>query len=124
MGKHYNQMYKKLVKSKSDIKGIVAYSVYKRHKIKYIEECKRKNNGQNISVEELQKYHDVCESNTDSYKSEAEKIVERFIKAIVKKEKSTSFWRGVTQSVIADLIMIVMAMIILWKMGVDVRKLI
>ena len=40
--KQYNFIYSKLVTSQDDVIGLLAYSIYKRHKIEYIEDFKKK----------------------------------------------------------------------------------
>lgn len=40
--KPYNYIYEQLVKSEDDIAGIISYSVYKRQKIKFVHDYKKK----------------------------------------------------------------------------------
>lgn len=39
MGKEYNWIYRELVENENDFVGAIAYSLYKRHKIEYINQC-------------------------------------------------------------------------------------
>ena len=38
MGRQYNYIYKKLVNSEDDLIGLIAYGIYKKHKIEFIEQ--------------------------------------------------------------------------------------
>jgi len=40
--KQYNYIYSKLVSSPEDVIGLLAYSIYKQHKIEFIEDFKKK----------------------------------------------------------------------------------
>ena len=40
MARQYNRIYGKIVQGENDIVGSIAYSLYKRHKIAYIERFK------------------------------------------------------------------------------------
>ena len=42
--KQYNYIYSKLVKDQNDVVGMLAYSIYKQHKIEFIEDFKKKKN--------------------------------------------------------------------------------
>ena len=43
-GKQYNYIYSQLVKDQNDVVGMLAYSIYKQHKIEFIEDFKKKKN--------------------------------------------------------------------------------
>lgn len=42
MGRQYNFIYKELVKSDDDLIGLIAYGIYKKHKIEFIEQIQDK----------------------------------------------------------------------------------
>lgn len=43
MGRQYNYIYKKLVNSEDDLIGLIAYGIYKKHKIEFIEQIQEEN---------------------------------------------------------------------------------
>lgn len=45
MAKHYNFIYEELVRYDGDMVGRIAYSIYKREKIAFIEQYKKANGG-------------------------------------------------------------------------------
>lgn len=132
MARQYNFIYKKLVDNESDIIGIVAYSLYKTDKISFIEDFKKKNNGQEPTEEEFRPFHDnACmDSNIERYKMQATNILQGFlddtlssiskqlennfinthkkiIEDVVKEMKPKGFWYGVKQSIVASAIFLV-----------------
>lgn len=74
MPKGYNFIYDKLVASEEDVVGILAYGIYKRHKIEFIEQFKSKHNKEpeptdfetfymsTTTESQLKKYHDQAEN--------------------------------------------------------------
>lgn len=70
MARQYNFIYKRLVKNESDIVGNIAYSLYKADKIKFIEDFKAKNGGNEPTETDFQGFHDICcmEANINRYR--------------------------------------------------------
>ncbi|MBB1149865.1 hypothetical protein H4K35_06910 [Myroides sp. NP-2] len=87
--RNYNHIYKKLVNSDTDLIGHIAYSLYKRSKIDYIE--KNKENGQNLSDEDLKHFNEISssESYIDGYKLKSNLILQSFINTILEEEIKT-----------------------------------
>lgn len=79
MGNH--RMYSKLVDDENDIIGLVAYAIYKQHKIEYIEKVRKDNNGVDPSEEALKNF--IQSSSTDSqirkYRAEASSILSEVV---------------------------------------------
>lgn len=61
---HYNFIYSKLVSSEDDIEGMIAYSIYKRHKIEFITNYKEQHDGTAPSDKDLESF--IISSTTDS----------------------------------------------------------
>ncbi|MBP5563900.1 MAG: hypothetical protein J6X51_07700 [Bacteroidales bacterium] len=59
-----NFIYNKLVRDENDFHGLVAYGLYKRHKIDYINQLKKEKNKDDVSDDELECFH--LSSNTPS----------------------------------------------------------
>lgn len=71
MVKRYNFIYEKLVDGPDDIVGLIAYGIYKRQKISFIAEFKKKN-GNDPNDNELLPLHDTWCQHVELYKLEAE----------------------------------------------------
>ncbi|WP_421216086.1 hypothetical protein [Aeromonas enteropelogenes] len=80
----FNFIYDTLVSDKNDIAGIIAYSVYKRQKIEFIDNF-RNNNGHAPDDEELSKFTEISTSPSqiEFYKSEAVTLTETFLEAVL-----------------------------------------
>ena len=81
MTRKYNFIYKELVEDENDIVGHIAYSLYKSDKIKFIEDFKGKNSGEEPSEDDLKGFHEFCclPSNIDRYKMQAISILQQFM---------------------------------------------
>lgn len=81
MERHYNFIYQDIVQSEGDMVGHIAYSLYKREKISFIEEFKKKHDGRGPSDEELEKYHESCcvPQRIESYRKDATALLQNFI---------------------------------------------
>lgn len=86
MQRNYNYIYSKLVEKDSDLIGHIAYSLYKKSKIEYIE--KQKNDGKEPTDTELIPFNDFSssESSIESYRLKAELIVQGFIENVLDEE--------------------------------------
>lgn len=78
MPRKYNFIYGKLVESKNDIIGHIAYSIYKKDKIDYIKAKKQELD--EISDEDLKPFHEISssESSIKSYRIKAEIFMQAF----------------------------------------------
>lgn len=72
----YNAIYEKLVTDADDLVGLIAYGIYKRHKIEVINKIKAKK-GHEPSAEECETFFltSTTETQLDSYRSQAETIL-------------------------------------------------
>ena len=61
---HYNFIYSKLVSSEDDVEGMLAYSIYKRHKIEFITNYKDQHQGTAPSDKDMDSF--FISSTTDS----------------------------------------------------------
>jgi hypothetical protein len=73
-GRKYNFIYKKLVESEDDLVGLVAYGIYKQHKIAFINDFKENNKREpndsefevfflvSTTLDQLRKYRDQAET--------------------------------------------------------------
>ena len=61
---HYNFIYSKLVSSEDDVEGMIAYGIYKRHKIEFITNYKEMNGGAAPSDKDMDSF--FISSTTDS----------------------------------------------------------
>lgn len=134
--KSYNFIFDKLVESETDLIGLVAYGVYKKHKIQFLESFKSAN-GRVPEDEECKVFH-ITSSTPDQlskYRREAESLVsdivmnttieeiqsfesdmlqeyeDKIAKAVVKNTPSSSknFWNGLFGSVVGAFIFSILA---------------
>lgn len=104
--KEYNFIYSKLVDSENDIHGIISYSVYKRQKIKFIEQFKEKN-GRDPLDADLQSFNEISTSDSqlEFYRSEAMVLTERFLADVLEEdlEEREKFFSSKVHSEIANI---------------------
>ncbi|SUX48811.1 hypothetical protein [Chryseobacterium indoltheticum] len=86
MQRNYNYIYSNLVEKESDLIGHIAYSLYKKSKIEYIE--KQKADGKDVSDTDLIPFNNFSSSDSsiESYKIKAELIVQGFIDNVLEEE--------------------------------------
>lgn len=86
MQRNYNYIYSNLVEKESDLIGHIAYSLYKKSKIEYIE--KQKADGKEVTDADLIPFNNFSssESSIESYKIKAELIVQGFIDNVLEEE--------------------------------------
>lgn len=79
MSKKYNFIYKKLVDDDNDIIGHIAYSIYKKDKIDYVQSKKKSN--EDIKNKDLISFHEFSSSSSslEAYKMKAEIVMQSFI---------------------------------------------
>jgi hypothetical protein len=97
MQRNYNYIYSKLVEEDSDLIGHIAYSLYKKSKIEYIE--KKKSDGEALTDTELIPFNDFSssESSIESYRIKAELIVQGFIENVLDEELKSYKEQAVNQ---------------------------
>ena len=80
MSKTCNYIYEKLVKDDSDLVGLIAYAIYKKHKIEFIEAI-RNNEQRDPTEDEYQAF--AISSNVDSqllkYRTDAEQLLSEMV---------------------------------------------
>jgi hypothetical protein len=81
MAKHYNFIYEKLVRYDGDMVGRVAYSLYKREKIAFIEQYKKSHDGKEPSAKDFDNFHESCHNpeRLQSYHKEALAMLQDFV---------------------------------------------
>ena len=79
--RQYNRIYNEILKDENDFVGMVAYAIYKKHKISYIENFKSKNGGQSPSEDDLGNFHDssCLNESINGYSNLAEKKIADFM---------------------------------------------
>ena len=85
--KQYNFIYSKLVSSEDDVMGLLAYSIYKRHKIEFIEDFKKKK-GTAPTDSDIESFimSSVTESQLAKYKESAAAILGENVASAVRDE--------------------------------------
>ncbi|WP_019518753.1 hypothetical protein [Faucicola boevrei] len=81
MDKHYNEIYQILVTDENDLAGAIAYSLYKQHKVEWLEKIRQQNNGNEPTPEQLAQFHQLSllPSSIEHYQLKANKIVGDFL---------------------------------------------
>lgn len=138
MQRNYNFIYTKLVQGEDDMIGHIAYSLYKKHKIEYIED--KKAEGTALTDEELKPFNDISsvDSAIQNYRIQAELILQDFtnsaleesfeemqkqainnhseiLKEVVKPlvpKNWTSFWVGMASSFVFALLLALVGFIL------------
>ncbi len=96
MPRKYNYIYKQLVENRGDIIGHIAYALYKKDKIEYIEKFKEEHNGNDPTEDDLKPFNDMsCTSGSiDKYKFVAGDILHTFLENTLEETK-----RGIEDSI-------------------------
>lgn len=81
MAKHYNFIYEELVRYEGDLVGRVAYSLYKREKIAFIEQYKKSHDGKEPTTRDFDNFHASCHNpeRLHSYHKEALSMLQDFM---------------------------------------------
>ncbi|WP_119080281.1 hypothetical protein [Chitinophaga alhagiae] len=97
MQRNYNYIYSKLVENDTDLIGHIAYSLYKKSKVEYIE--KQNEGGKTLTDAELIPFNDFSssESSIESYRIKAELIVQGFIDNVLDEELTNYKQQAITQ---------------------------
>lgn len=83
MQRQFNFIYSELVKAEDDLVGTIAYSLYKREKIKFIEDFRGKNNDSDPTESDLKYFHDISKLHCDNYRVMAHEVLSRYIEETV-----------------------------------------
>ena len=139
--RRYNYVYDKLVKSDNDIAGMVAYCIYKQHKIEFITKFK-KDKGREPSDDECESFFmsAITDTQLDNYHKKAEGIFSSIVSTITNsqiddiEEKMTKeykrhirealppWWHNVLWSVIASFIFSLMGMFFYYQGRIDNKQ--
>lgn len=87
--KEYNSMYDSLVSSDDDIEGLLAYSIYKRYKRKFIISHKEKN-GTDPNDKEIGDFMTSAFCHLDSYRKEGQEVFFHCVGNCVREELAKS----------------------------------
>ena len=133
----YNYIFSKLIEGNRDFVGVYAYHLYKKQKIKHIEDYKKENSIQDISEDELEKFHKICseEESIAGYRSRAEKAIDNFTRATLEEKRKEieefykhssrhkkSWWYGVGQGFVASALyalFLSIIVVIIWATKTD-----
>lgn len=117
----YNFIFRRLVDNDTDLVGLLAYSIYKKEKIEYIEKYVR-DNGHDPSEDELNTFHQFTQSDAhlQQYLTTAEGNISGFVDNLMQakadqvetfyrsayketvKESGHGYWYGVFQGVVSS----------------------
>lgn len=88
--KQYNYIYSKLVSGRDDVVGMLAYSIYKQHKIEFIEDFKKSKNGTAPTDSDIENFimSSVTPSQLDKYRESAVTILSETVADAVQDELS------------------------------------
>ena len=135
MAKHYNFIYEELVRYDGDMVGRIAYSLYKREKIAFIEQYKKANDGRDPSTKDFDNFHATCHNPErilqdfmgESFEETSKQILADFTKdqdehltkvikpLLPEKQKMRYvYFHGVMQSMIGSIILPVVIGVILF----------
>ncbi len=83
----YNFIYKDLVKADDDILGLIAYGIYKKHKIEFITKIKKEERRE-PTEEECRSFYAASTTTTqlDAYRSQAETMLSETVGSIAQEE--------------------------------------
>lgn len=129
MQRQYNFIYSKLVSGDDDFVGQIAYSIYKKEKVKFIEDFKAENPDKEPQEADFVHFHrfSSTDSAIQSYRLKAELILQEFLnnsldeaiseatdeikrnqhsilQQVVEPIKPPGFWMGVWQNTIATFV--------------------
>lgn len=81
MATPYNHIFTKLVQDDPDFVGMVAYALYKKQKIEWIQQFSSQNGGREPNEHELEPFHNMSnmQSMIDSYRNQAVDLLDEFL---------------------------------------------
>ena len=74
MSRKYNHIYSRLVESKGDIIGHIAYALYKDDKIVYISHFKEEHNGKEPDEDDLKPFNDISSTDMNNENSKHNRL--------------------------------------------------
>lgn len=87
MDNQYNYIYEKLVTSEDDVLGLIAYGMYKQHKIEFISKIKEDNNREPTQYEYNSFFAaSTTESQLNNYRNQAEALLSETVANIANEE--------------------------------------
>ena len=87
MENQYNYIYEKLVTSEDDVLGLIAYGMYKQHKIEFISKIKEDNNREPTQYEYNSFFAaSTTESQLNNYRNQAEALLSETVANIANEE--------------------------------------
>jgi uncharacterized membrane protein len=125
MSRNFNFIYSKLVEAENDLIGIIAYSLYKREKVKFIENKKENSGEEEVSDQDLKYFHDISNLRSGDYRKLAEGILTSYLNEALDgtiadleqdanekltarvNELKTPFWLGVLQSLLGSICFVI-----------------
>ena len=139
--RRYNYVYDKLVKSGDDIAGMVAYCIYKQHKIEFITKFKEEK-GREPSDDECESFFmsAITQTQLDNYHKKAESIFSSIVSTTTNsqikdieenmtkeyqrhiREALPPWWHNVLWSVIASFIFSLMGMFFYYQGRMDNKQ--
>lgn len=130
MPRTYNYIYDKLVKDENDLSGMAAYCIYKQKKVAYIKDFEDRH-GRPPEEADLKVFYHIIETHHDDYEKQGEELLmsqidlyyqikTKDLEDIIGKwlrPKTSRFWMGVLQGVIATLITPLVLFLIAWAVA-------
>lgn len=143
--KHFNFIYEKLVASENDLIGLLAYGLYKRHKIDFIRTFNDEH-GRDPTEAEFQPFYtsSTVSNQLDRYKEQAGRLLDDFSEVLLTekaediaesiyagseaiheiKKLNRSFWNSVGENVVVTIITTVATLalsflVIAWSIGIE-----
>ena len=88
MARKFNFIYKKLVEKEGDMVGHIAYSLYKKQKIAFIEKWRSEHENAYIPEDVLENFHTAAstDESINDYRRNANAILQRFTSGVLDKE--------------------------------------
>ena len=88
MSREYNYIFSRLVADKNDLVGLIAYGIYKQHKIEFIQSFKDKNGGQDPSEAEGRAFamSSCADSSISQYRKTAETLLQQITLTAAREE--------------------------------------
>ncbi len=92
MGREYNYIYSQLVTDENDLVGLIAYGMYKRHKIEFISSYRESHNGEDPTDSDCKAFAlSTCTPcGLKQYRREAEILIQRMILESASEEIETA----------------------------------
>lgn len=88
MGRQYNFIFSDLVSDDDDLVGLIAYGLYKQHKIEFIKNYEDEHNGESPSEEECRAFAIATRttSSLKGYRNKAERLLQEITLSAAKEE--------------------------------------